>query len=66
MQENGENGELFQKYCAHVGGRVTVLTGKNGKTCLSSHLCHGQKCEERNFNTALGACGVHGIDINEK
>lgn len=66
MQENGENGEFFQKYCAHIGGRVTVISGEWGKTCLSSHLCHGQKCEERNFNTAFGTSGVRGIDINEK
>jgi putative hemolysin len=60
-----ENGELFQKYCAHIGGRVTVLSGENGKTCLSAHLCHGQKCEERNFNTACAPKNVRGIDINE-
>ena len=65
MQENGENGELFQKYCAHIDGRVTVVAGEFGKKCLSSHLCHGQKCEERNFNTAFGVHGLRGIDINE-
>ena len=60
-----ENGELFQKYCAHIGGRVTVLSGENGKTCLCAHLCHGQKCEERNFNTACVSKSARGIDINE-
>jgi len=60
-----ENGELFQKYCAHIGGRVTVLSGENGRTCLCSHLCHGQKCEERNFNAARGPFGVRGVDIKE-
>ena len=61
-----ENGELFQKYCAHIGGRVTVISGVQGKTCLCAHLCHGQKCEERNFNTAQGLFCARGIDINEK
>lgn len=61
-----ENIELFQKYCAHIGGCVTVVSGVNGKSCLSAHLCHGQKCEERNFNTAYGSKSVRGIDIKEK
>ena len=61
-----ENGELFQKYCAHIGGRVTVVSAEGGRACLSSHLCHGQKCEERNFNTVQGKACVRGIDINEK
>ncbi|MBQ8449256.1 MAG: hypothetical protein IJX27_10060 [Clostridia bacterium] len=61
-----ENGELFQKYCAHIGGRVTVVSAEGGRACLSSHLCHGQKCEERNFNTALGLLGVRSVDINQK
>ena len=60
-----ENGELFQKYCAHIGGRVTVLSGENGRTCLCAHLCHGQKCEERNLDSAYGTCGVRGVDIKE-
>jgi putative hemolysin len=60
-----KNGELFQKYCAHIGGRVTVISGENGKNCLCAHLCHGQKCEERNFNTACAPKNVRGIDINE-
>jgi putative hemolysin len=60
-----ENGELFQKYCAHIGGRVTVFSGEKGKTCLCAHLCHGQKCEERNFNTACVSKNAHGIDIKE-
>ena len=61
-----ENGELFQKYCAHIGGCVTVVSGKEGKNCLCAHLCHGQKCEERNFNTAHGGKSALGIDINQK
>jgi putative hemolysin len=61
-----ENGEIFQKYCAHIGGRVTVFSGEGGKLCLSSHLCHGQKCEERKFNTALGSLGACRVDINQK
>ena len=66
MSENGENNELFQKYCAHIGGRVTVMTGKNGAVCLSSHLCHGQKCENRNLNSRFSDTGKMRIDINEK
>jgi hypothetical protein len=60
-----ENVELFQKYCAHIGGCVTVVSGVNGKTCLSAHLCHGQKCEERNLDSAYGTFGVRGVDIKE-
>ena len=59
-----ENGELFQKYCAHIGGCVTVVSGKEGKNCLCAHLCHGQNCENKNFNAVSRIYG--GVNINEK
>ena len=66
MQENGENNEFFEKYCPHIGGRVTLVSGHGERSCLSCHLCHGQKCENRSYNTVFCAQGKSGVDINEK
>lgn len=66
MRKYGENTELLLKYCAHIGANVTMAADENGRICLCSHLCHGQKCEERNFNAAASHFGTRGIDINEK
>ena len=66
MHENGESKELFQKYCAHLGASVTVVKGKDKSVCLSSHLCRGQQCENRNFSAVSGIYGDNGVDINEK
>ncbi len=66
MQENGEYCELSQKYCAALGGYVTMVSDKNGQSCLCAHLCHGEKCKNCNQNIFLRQKGGNGIYINEK
>ncbi|MBQ9746149.1 MAG: hypothetical protein IJW21_04945 [Clostridia bacterium] len=66
MQENGENKEFFQKYCPHLGARVTVVSGEAGRACLCSHLCHGQNCENSKRNSVSCLRGGSVVDINEK
>ena len=64
MQENGETKELFQKYCATLGGYATLVADGQRQKCLCAHLCHGQSCENKNFNAVSRI--YSGVDINEK
>lgn len=64
MQENGESKELSRKYCAALGGYATLVADGHGRKCLCAHLCHGQNCENKNFNAVSRIYG--GVDINEK